>query len=75
MGARVPGAPLRPPLRVLRAPGLDEDRLRVYRLAIRLSLVADPLRLLDGDFPDREFMRTIAEHNVRQALTLLRNAS
>ncbi|UUU24715.1 phosphotransferase family protein [Streptomyces sp. DSM 40750] len=60
---------------VLRAPGLDEDRLRLYRLAIRLSLVAGPLRLLDGDFPDREFMRTIAEHNLRQALTLLRNAS
>lgn len=58
-----------------RGPALDEDRLRLYRLAMRLSLVAGPLRLLDGDFPDREFMRDIAEHNLQQALSLLRNAS
>ncbi|MCD7439034.1 aminoglycoside phosphotransferase family protein [Streptomyces lincolnensis] len=55
---------------VLRAPGLDEDRLRLYRLAMRLSLVAGPLRLLDGDFPDPGFMREIAEHNLRRALEL-----
>jgi hypothetical protein len=56
---------------ILRAPGLDEDRLRLYRLAMRLSLVSGPLRLLDGDFPDPEFMRGIAEHNLRQALELV----
>ncbi|MCX4436343.1 phosphotransferase family protein [Streptomyces mirabilis] len=55
----------------LRAEGLDEDRLRLYRLAMHLSLVAGPLRLLDGDFPDPEFMRAIAEHSVGQTLTLL----
>lgn len=57
----------------LRAGGLDEDRLRLYRLAMHLSLVAGPLRLLDGDFPDPEFMRAIAEHSVGQTLTLLEN--
>jgi hypothetical protein len=57
----------------LRADGLDEDRLRLYRLAMHLSLVAGPLRLLDGDFPDPEFMRAIAEHSVGQTLTLLEN--
>ncbi|MFF5298513.1 phosphotransferase family protein [Streptomyces sp. NPDC013161] len=52
--------------------GLDADRLRLYRLAMHLSLVAGPLRLLDvGDFHDPEFMRGIAEHNLRQALTLV----
>lgn len=56
---------------VLRAPGLDEDRLRLYRLAMRLSLVSGPLRLLDGDFPDPESMRGIAEHNLREALELV----
>ncbi|MFF7600204.1 phosphotransferase family protein [Streptomyces mirabilis] len=55
----------------LRADGLDEDRLRLYRLAMHLSLVAGPLRLLDGDFPDPEFMRAIAEHSIGQTLTLL----
>ncbi|MFE4820207.1 phosphotransferase family protein [Streptomyces sp. NPDC056704] len=55
----------------LRAEGLDEDRLRLYRLAMHLSLVAGPLRLLDGDFPDPEFMRAIAEHSGGQTLTLL----
>ncbi|MFE6624343.1 phosphotransferase family protein [Streptomyces sp. NPDC057740] len=56
---------------VLRAPGLDEDRLRLYRLAMRLSLVAGPLRLLDGDFPEPQAMRGIAEHNLRRALELV----
>jgi hypothetical protein len=34
-------------------------------------LVAGPMRLLDGDFPDRAFMRGIIEHNLIQALALL----
>ncbi|MEU6147017.1 phosphotransferase [Streptomyces sp. NPDC047081] len=55
----------------LRVPDLDEDRLRLYRLAMHLSLVAGPLRLLDGDFPDRVTFREIAEYNLRQALSLL----
>ncbi|WP_329586263.1 aminoglycoside phosphotransferase family protein [Kitasatospora sp. NBC_01250] len=53
--------------------GLDEQRLECYLLAMRLSLVAGPLRLLDGDFPDRDFMRGIAEHNLQQALAFLRD--
>jgi hypothetical protein len=57
-----------PPLAV---DGLDEDRLALYMLAQRLSLTAGPLRLLDGDFPDREFMRGIAEYNLKQALALV----
>ncbi|WP_329335127.1 phosphotransferase [Streptomyces sp. NBC_00663] len=56
----------------LRRPGLDEDRLRFYRLALRLSLVAGPLRLLDGDFPFTESMRAIAEHNLVRVLDLVR---
>ncbi|SEE41992.1 Phosphotransferase enzyme family protein [Streptomyces sp. 3213] len=60
----------------LRTEHLDDDRLRLYRLAMHLSLVAGPLRLLEvGDFPDPEFMRGIAEHNLGEALTLLKNAS
>ena len=58
----------------LRTPGLDENRLRLYRLSMHLSLVSGPLRLLDGDFPHREGMRAIAEHNLGQALALLRNS-
>jgi hypothetical protein len=34
------------------------------------SLTAGPLRLLDGDFPGREFMKQIAEYNLNQALAL-----
>jgi hypothetical protein len=55
----------------LDTPGLDEHRLRFYELAMRLSLVAGPLRILDGDFPDRAEMRDIAEHNLQRALELL----
>jgi len=50
---------------------LDEDRLALYMLAQRLSLTAGPLRLLDGDFPRREFMQGVAEHNLNQALALV----
>ncbi|MFJ9458133.1 phosphotransferase family protein [Kitasatospora sp. NPDC101447] len=57
--------------RPLAVDGLDEDRLAFYALAHRLSLTAGPLRLLDGDFPDRPAMAGIAEHNLRQALALL----
>ncbi|WP_329256757.1 phosphotransferase [Streptomyces sp. NBC_01478] len=60
----------------LRTGNLDEARLRLYRLAMHLSLVAGPLRLLEvGDFDDPAFMRGIAEHNLGQVLTLLRTAS
>lgn len=48
------------------------DRLALYIFAQRLSLTAGPLRLLDGDFPDRAFLRDIAEHNSHEAPALLR---
>jgi hypothetical protein len=32
---------------------LDGDRIALCMLAQRLFLVAGPMRLLDGDFPDR----------------------
>jgi hypothetical protein len=57
--------------RALRAADLDEDRLRLYRLALHLSLVAGPLRLIDGDFPDPDFMRAIIDWNAEQALAFL----
>jgi hypothetical protein len=58
--------------RLLRADGLDEARLRFYRLALHLSLIAGPLRLLDGDFPDREPMLRIVEYNIGKALEFVR---
>jgi hypothetical protein len=57
--------------RWLDRPGLDSQRLTFYELAMRLSLVAGPLRILDGDFPDRAAMTEIAEHNLRRALAFL----
>ena len=57
-----------PAYRWLRAGGLDERRMRLYSLALDLSLVDGPLRLLDGDFPDREAMLAIADHAVDRAL-------
>ncbi|MEU6609873.1 phosphotransferase [Streptomyces shenzhenensis] len=62
---------LRDAYRPLRVDGLDENRLALYMLAQRLSLTAGPLRLLDGDFPDRDSMADIAEHNLKEALELV----
>jgi len=59
--------------RWLRADGLDDRRLRFYRLALHLSLIAGPLRLLDGDFPDREPMMQIAAYNTGKALAFVRS--
>ncbi|WP_328640715.1 phosphotransferase family protein [Streptomyces canus] len=56
---------------VLRAPGLDEDRMRLYRLALHVSLVAGPLRLIEGDFPNPDGMREIAESNLVRVLELM----
>jgi hypothetical protein len=51
---------------------LDEERLRFYRLAMHLSLIAGPLRLLDGDFPDRDPMLRIVAYNTEKALAFVR---
>jgi hypothetical protein len=51
--------------------GLDQDRLAFYKLTQHLSLTAGPLRLLDGDFPDRALMLDIAEWNLNAALRFL----
>ena len=53
----------------LRIPDLDEERLQLYRLALHLSLVEGPLRLIDTGFPDVEFMAGIAEHNLGRVLS------
>ncbi|MFI6736151.1 phosphotransferase family protein [Nonomuraea sp. NPDC050451] len=55
----------------LRVDGLDEGRMRLYALAQHLSLTAGPLRLLDGDFPDREFMLGISKFHSGEALEFL----
>ncbi len=54
--------------RFLDRDGMDQARLRLYALAMHLSLVAGPLRLLDGDFPEREGMLQIVEYNLRRVL-------
>ncbi|MGW4212350.1 phosphotransferase [Lentzea sp. NPDC004789] len=50
------------------AANLDPARMNLYRLAQHLSLVEGPLRLLDGDFPHRDAMREIADHNIERVL-------
>jgi hypothetical protein len=53
----------------LRVSGLDEERMRLYALALDLSLIEGPLRLLDGgDYPERELMLAIAESAVGRVL-------
>jgi hypothetical protein len=52
----------------LRVSGLDEQRMRLYALALDLSLIEGPLRLLDGDYPDREEMLAIAGWAVDRVL-------
>jgi hypothetical protein len=48
--------------------GLDEDRLRLYQLCMRLDLVAGPLRIAGTSHPEREWFRSLAEHHLQRAL-------
>jgi len=48
--------------------GLDHARLRFYTLCQHLSLCSGPLRLLEGDFPQREEMMGIVTWNVSRVL-------
>ena len=50
---------------------LDLDRLALYRYAQVLSLIEGPLRIADTDFPDRRWMRDLAEWNIRKALAAI----
>ncbi|WP_432967967.1 aminoglycoside phosphotransferase [Dactylosporangium sp. CA-233914] len=52
----------------LRPVNLDPDRLRLYRFAQILSLIEGPLRIADTDFPHRQWMLDLAEHNIGLAL-------
>jgi Phosphotransferase enzyme family len=58
--------------RYLQAAGLDQQRIDLYWLAMNLSLVAGPLRILDGDYPDREPMLQIAAHATGRVLAAAR---
>jgi hypothetical protein len=54
--------------RTLRRDDLDQARLRLYRLALSLSLTAVPMRLADSEFPERDFMIEIAEFHADRVL-------
>lgn len=56
---------------LVEAPGLDPVRNDLYMLAQRLFLTAGPMRLLEGDFPDRAFMEEIIEWNLTCALAIV----
>ncbi|MFG1677097.1 phosphotransferase family protein [Micromonospora sp. NPDC049282] len=55
----------------LRPVALDADRLEFYRYAQVLSLIDGPLRIAEGDFPDRRWMLDLAERNIAEALAAL----
>ncbi|MFI2711363.1 phosphotransferase family protein [Micromonospora sp. NPDC018662] len=55
----------------LRPVPLDADRLEFYRYAQVLSLIDGPLRIAEGDFPDRRWMLNLAERNIAEALAAL----
>lgn len=54
--------------RPLRDPGLDPARMKYYQYTMHLDLVGGPLRIAEGDFPDRDWMLGIADDHLRKAL-------
>jgi hypothetical protein len=52
----------------LHNPGLDPVRLKYYQYTMHLDLVGGPLRIADGDFPNRDWMLDLADHHLGRAL-------
>jgi len=52
----------------LRVEGLDPRRLKYYQYTMHLDLVGGPLRIAEGDFPNREWMLDLADRHLTQAL-------
>lgn len=57
-----------PHYEALRDPGLDLRRVRYYQYVMHLDLVGGPLRIAEGDFPDREWMLGVADFHLQRAL-------
>lgn len=49
---------------------LDQDRMRLFQLAMHVSLVAGPLRIGAGDHPQAAWFRDLAAHHAGLALTM-----
>ena len=56
----------------LETAGLDEQRMHFYALVLHLSLIAGPLKLVDGDIPERDEYLEIAEAHTDRALSFVR---
>lgn len=53
---------------VLHTPDLDPRRLAYYQYTMHLNLVGGPLRIAEGDFPNRDWMLDLAQRNLTLAL-------
>ncbi|MCX4834703.1 aminoglycoside phosphotransferase family protein [Streptomyces sp. NBC_00006] len=52
----------------LRNPELDPRRLKFYQYVMHLDLVGGPLRIAEGDFPNRDWMLGVADFHLQKAL-------
>ena len=52
----------------LRVPGLDPVRMKYYQYTMHVDLAGGPLRIAEGDFPNRAWMLGLADHHLQKAL-------
>jgi hypothetical protein len=57
-----------PHYEALRNPALDPRRMAYYQYVMHLDLVGGPLRIAQGDFPNRDWMLEVADFHLRKAL-------
>jgi hypothetical protein len=57
-----------PHYEALRNPDLDPRRVEYYQYVMHLDLVGGPLRIAEGDFPDRQWMLDVADFHLQRAL-------
>ncbi|SDO95528.1 aminoglycoside phosphotransferase family protein [Actinacidiphila guanduensis] len=57
-----------PHYEALRNPDLDPRRMTYYQYVMHLDLVGGPLRIAEGDFPNRKWMLDIADFHLQKAL-------
>ncbi|WP_254400988.1 hypothetical protein [Streptomyces sp. AC555_RSS877] len=54
-----------PHYEALRNPDLDPRRVKYYQYVVHLDPVGGPLRMAEGDFPNREWMLDVAHFQLR----------
>ncbi|ETI68499.1 phosphotransferase [Neobacillus vireti] len=59
--------------RYIRNDELDPNRMLFYKFHLHISYSSGPIKIIEGGFPDADFIRDIVDYNVKATLGFLNN--